>query len=115
MSAEQTDFVLLVVPRRPLSPNDLNFLQAVANVIAAAIARSRLEEQVREAERSAVEERGRAAQAQEALRQRDEFISVAAHELRTPLTALHLKLQSLQRTVDEGRRQERLALAQPPR
>ncbi len=36
---------------------------------------------------------------QEAVRARDEFLSVAAHELRTPLTSLRLHLQLLQRQV----------------
>jgi PAS domain S-box-containing protein len=34
-------------------------------------------------------------EAQEAVRTRDEFLSVAAHELRTPLTALRLRLQGV--------------------
>jgi PAS domain S-box-containing protein len=37
----------------------------------------------------------RLAQAQEALRLRDQFLSIASHELKTPLTALHLQLQAL--------------------
>src|SRR5690606_22954583 len=40
-------------------------------------------------------ERVRLAQAQEAVRLRDEFISIASHELRTPLTALQLQLQGV--------------------
>jgi PAS domain S-box-containing protein len=43
--------------------------------------------------RSLQEERVRLAQAQEAVRLRDEFLSIASHELRTPLTALQLELQ----------------------
>ena len=39
------------------------------------------------------EERVRLAQAQEAVRLRDEFLSIASHELKTPLTALQLQLQ----------------------
>ena len=35
--------------------------------------------------------------AEEALRLRDEFLSIASHELRTPLTALQLQLQSIGR------------------
>jgi signal transduction histidine kinase len=81
---------------RPLTPNDVRFLQAIANVLAVAMARSQSEEQLRLAEREAVEERGRSVRIQEALLERDEFISVAAHELRTPLTALQLKLQGLE-------------------
>ena len=96
--------------RWPFTANDLSFLEAVANVIAAAIARARIEEQLRLAERRTVEERGRSEQAEAALRERDEFISVAAHELRTPLTALQLKLQGLERglAAADPRRFQRL-------
>jgi signal transduction histidine kinase len=38
-------------------------------------------------------------QLQEAVRQRDEFLSVASHELKTPLTPLSLKLQNFARAV----------------
>jgi PAS domain S-box-containing protein len=41
------------------------------------------------------EERVRFAQAQEAVRLRDEFLSIASHELKTPLTALQLQLQGI--------------------
>jgi hypothetical protein len=50
------------------------------------------------------EEKVRVAQAQEALRLRDEFLSIASHELKTPLTALQFQLDALgQRagTLDE--------------
>jgi PAS domain S-box-containing protein len=50
------------------------------------------------ARKQADEERIRLAQAQEAIRLRDEFLVIAAHELRTPLTALGLQLQRLQRS-----------------
>src|SRR5207253_6907619 len=36
---------------------------------------------------------------QEAVRLRDEFLSIAAHELRTPLTALQLQLDGLDQTL----------------
>jgi PAS domain S-box-containing protein len=49
------------------------------------------------ARRRAEEERVRLAQAEEALRLRDEFLSIASHELKTPLTALDLQVQSLAR------------------
>ena len=102
--------VLAAMPKQPFTANDLRFLEAVANVIAAAIARARIEEQLRLAERRTVEERGRSEQAEAALRERDEFISVAAHELRTPLTALQLKLQGLERglAAADPRRFQRL-------
>jgi PAS domain S-box-containing protein len=52
-------------------------------------------------ERRAEAEYQRARRAEEAVRERDVFLSVAAHELRTPLTALKLKLQGLEQLVDK--------------
>jgi PAS domain S-box-containing protein len=43
----------------------------------------------------AQEEQVRLAHAEEAVRLRDEFLSIAAHELRTPLSAVQLQLQAL--------------------
>jgi signal transduction histidine kinase len=40
---------------------------------------------------------------QEAVRLRDDFLSVASHELRTPLTTLQLQLQSLLSAVTKGK------------
>ncbi len=51
--------------------------------------------------RALEQERLRLAHAQEALRLRDDFISLASHELRTPLTSLQLQLQALVRRRDE--------------
>ena len=42
------------------------------------------------------------AQLKEALRARDEFLSIASHELRTPLTSLKLQLQVTQRRIARG-------------
>jgi len=89
--------LLSVFADRPLNGNETAFLQVVANVLSSAFARARVEDQLRRAEREALEERSRTEQAERALHDRDEFISVAAHELRTPLTALQLKLQGLER------------------
>jgi PAS domain S-box-containing protein len=51
-------------------------------------------------ERKKVEERARMyRRAQEEVRERDEFLSIASHELRTPVTALQLQLQLLQRAA----------------
>jgi PAS domain S-box-containing protein len=38
----------------------------------------------------------------EALRARDEFLSIASHELRTPLTSLKLQLQMTRRRIERG-------------
>ena len=46
------------------------------------------------------------ARAEEAIRERDVFLSIAAHELRTPITAFRLKLEGISKVVDsklEGR------------
>ena len=40
---------------------------------------------------------------QEAVRVRDEFLSIASHELRTPVTSLKLQLQMLQRSMDPAK------------
>ncbi len=45
--------------------------------------------------RNAEAERLRLAQAQESIRLRDEFLSIASHELKTPLSAVQLQLESL--------------------
>ena len=53
--------------------------------------------------RKAMEERLRLARAEEAVRFRDEFLSIASHELKTPLTALQLQLASLRDQPAPGR------------
>jgi PAS domain S-box-containing protein len=54
-------------------------------------------------ERRRAEERARQLrEAQEEIRERDEFLSVASHELRTPVAALQLQLQLLQRAWQRG-------------
>lgn len=53
--------------------------------------------------RALSDERARlAAEAQDAVRARDDFLLTASHELRTPLTPLALTVQSLQRAVREA-------------
>ena len=51
---------------------------------------------------SAVENARLFHEAQEAIRVRDEFLSIASHELNTPLTPLMMNLQRLHRTVANG-------------
>ncbi|BDG06477.1 PAS domain-containing sensor histidine kinase [Anaeromyxobacter oryzae] len=54
-------------------------------------------------ERKKIEGRARLwRKAQEEVRERDEFLSVASHELRTPVTALQLQLQLLQRAAQRS-------------
>jgi len=56
----------------------------------------------RERDRLLVDERRARAAAEDAVRQRDEFLSVASHELRTPLTSLQLAIQGLTRRLGKG-------------
>jgi PAS domain S-box-containing protein len=63
-------------------------------------------------ERQTEYERMRAVRAEEAVRERDIFLSVAAHELRTPLTSLQLKLDGIKALVERhvgGEIREKLA------
>ncbi|HEY8943692.1 MAG TPA: ATP-binding protein, partial [Polyangiaceae bacterium] len=53
----------------------------------------------RERDRLLIEEREARTAAEDAVRLRDEFLSVASHELRTPLTSLQLALQSMSRQL----------------
>jgi len=48
------------------------------------------------------EQRLEAVRTQEALRMRDEFLSVASHELRTPLTSLQLDMHALSRVLADA-------------
>ncbi|MCY1030765.1 ATP-binding protein [Corallococcus sp. BB11-1] len=67
---------------RHYGDEDLQFAQELANLAALAVDNARLLQGARDA-----------------IRLRDEFLSVASHELKTPLTPLSLKLQVLSRAV----------------
>lgn len=62
-------------------------------------ARVRAEQQ---RDRLLLEERRARAEAEEAVRVRDEFVAIASHELRTPLTSLQLVMQGLERRLAPG-------------
>jgi signal transduction histidine kinase/CheY-like chemotaxis protein len=68
---------------RTFDRDDLLFLETLANQCGQALQRARLYESERQA-----------------VRIRDEFLSVAAHELRTPLTGLSLQAQLAQRRLE---------------
>jgi len=70
-------------------------LRGFAKVTRDLTERRRMELEARQSAEETARERARTVEAQRALKQRDEFISVASHELRTPLTALHLKVEGV--------------------
>jgi signal transduction histidine kinase len=78
--------------RRPYAAGDLELAEDLAHRAALAVDNARL-----------------FAQAQDAIRVRDEFLSIASHELRTPLTPLQLQLQRLL-----GVRNKSLVESMPP-
>jgi len=59
-----------------------------------------------ERERALLVEREARSAAEEALRARDRFLSIASHELKTPAASLSLTVESLQRAVAAGRLDE---------
>jgi signal transduction histidine kinase len=62
----------------------------------------RIRERTAESERIASENARLYEEAQDAVRTRDEFLSIASHELRTPLAGLHLQLELLERLLKAG-------------
>ncbi|WP_281316879.1 ATP-binding sensor histidine kinase [Polyangium sp. y55x31] len=85
----QTLGVLSVIssaPERRYGRADLLLVEEVARRAAIAIDNARLYRK-----------------AQEAVRVRDEFLTLASHELNTPVTSLRLTLQSMDRSIQSGR------------
>jgi two-component system, LuxR family, sensor kinase FixL len=71
-----------------LAPMDVDGRRCVAAAVRDVTDRKKLEHRAQRLRR-----------AQEEIRERDEFLSIASHELRTPVTALLLQLQLLQRAA----------------
>ena len=71
--------------RRAFTRDDVNFLQSIANILAAAVARARAERERTELLERAQEARVAAEKANQA---KDEFLAMLSHELRNPLAAI---------------------------
>ncbi|XXX82648.1 ATP-binding sensor histidine kinase [Sorangium sp. So ce134] len=85
--------VVSSAPGRSYGEADLELVQEVARRAAIAIDNARLYRA-----------------AQEAVRARDEFLTVATHELNTPMTSLTLTLEAVRRAIEPGRRWEPQAM-----
>ncbi len=70
---------------RTYGQDDLRFAEAYARQVSGILENARLYQQ-----------------AEEAIRVRDEFVSLASHELRTPLTALRTSAEGILRQADKG-------------
>lgn len=80
---------------RPFTDDDMNFLQAVANVVSTAIERHRQEEALIESK----------LQAEEMSRLKSSFLANMSHEIRTPLTIMIGYSEALTEMVPDSMRQ----------
>jgi signal transduction histidine kinase len=77
-------------PRR-FAAREMQLAQTIAGQVAQAVTRQRLHDEERRLHR----------EAQEAMRAREELISMASHDLRSPLSAVQLQLHSVLREADK--------------
>lgn len=77
--------LLITTDRKSFDNDDLTMAMEISRRAAIAIENARLY-----------------SQAQKAIKQRDEFISVASHELKTPITSLKLQLEAIARSISKS-------------
>ena len=82
---KRTGAMSFLSDHRTYGQDDLRFAEAYARQVSGILENTRLYQQ-----------------AEEAIRVRDEFVSLASHELRTPLTALRTSAEGILRQADKG-------------
>ncbi len=85
------------------SDADVRLARIASGVLAGAVQRLRQEDTILRQQRVEAELRKTQALLHEAVRAREEFLSIASHELRTPLTSLKLMNQARQRALANGK------------
>jgi PAS domain S-box-containing protein len=85
---------------RSWARNEIDLIEETAERTWAAVERTRAEQQREQARRAA----------EDAVRVRDMFLSIASHELRNPLTRVRMSAQLLRRSVEHGRLDEERGL-----